>query len=163
VCSISISSKSTSISNNRVTCQFSIKSEASLVPLIGLLGTFQERVDCSGEMSGKGHLCDGCSVCKGNGSTCNSDCDLAVASGRQFDDCQMCGGSTFYFSGKHLGLPWQEDIDESNSRPFISETDFKEKYCPGYFELVLVSFLSWFFHAVSCSYSCVCVSFGSGQ
>ncbi len=128
VCKISQNAPFFSITNNRVTCRFSVISDASVVPSQGLLGTFQENVDCTGAMSGKGTLCDGCEVCQGNGSTCNADCDTAVASGRKYDDCQLCGGSTFFFPSNTDGLPWNPPV---NGPTTFREVDFKQKYCEG--------------------------------
>jgi hypothetical protein len=130
VCKISQYAPLFSITNNRVTCRFNVKSESSVVPNQGLLGTFQENVDCVGAMSGKGTLCDGCEVCQGNGSTCNSDCDTAVASGRKYDDCQLCGGSTFYHPNNTGGLPWNPAVVGPQT---FGEIDFKQTYCEGQF------------------------------
>jgi hypothetical protein len=136
VCKISQYAPLFSITNNRVTCRFNIKSEATVVPSKGLLSTFQENVDCTGAISGKGTMCDGCEVCFGNGSTCNADCDTAVASGRKYDDCQLCGGSTFYHPNNTNGLPWMPAVEKGKMQT-LEEFAFKSKYCEG----VIGSFL----------------------
>jgi len=111
-----------------------VVSAASVLPYSGLLGTFQETVDCTGAMSGLGTLCDGCDVCKGNGSTCNADCDNAVASGRKYDDCNFCGGSTFYYPNQRDGLPWNPTLTIDDVSPSIAMSDFQATYCSGMFQ-----------------------------
>ena len=134
VCKISTRSKPVfTITNNRVACKF-VVSAASVLPYSGLLGTFQETVDCTGAMSGLGTLCDGCDVCKGNGSTCRADCDNAVASGRKYDDCNFCGGSTFYYPNQRDGLPWNPTLTIDDVSPSIAMSDFQATYCSGMFQ-----------------------------
>jgi hypothetical protein len=138
ICKISQVKPLFSVTNNRVTCEFVITSQESPVPSLGYLGTFQEFVDCTGAMSNRGTLCDGCDVCRGNGSTCNADCDTAVASGRKYDDCLICGGSTFYFPNKNSGLPWEQtEVTTDNPQEFDGLTDFQSRYCSGFLNLLV--------------------------
>ncbi len=132
VCRISKSKPVFAITNNRVVCKFVI-SAASILPYSGFLGVFQETVDCTGVMSGLGTLCDGCDVCQGNGSTCRADCDYAVASGRKYDDCKFCGGSTFYYPSNANGLPWDQAIDDGDSSS-AGISAFEASYCRGEFQ-----------------------------
>ncbi len=101
-----------------------------MVPSQGLLAMFQEFVDCTGAMNNMGTRCDGCNVCLGNGSSCNADCDTAVASGRKYDDCQLCGGSTFYQPSSQDGLPWRSFVGEEQA---LDKTAFRRKFCPGHY------------------------------
>ena len=158
VCLISKVPPVFSISNNKVTCKFVITSLASPVPNLGYLGTFQEFVDCTGAMSNRGTLCDGCDVCRGNGSTCNADCDNAVASGRKFDDCSICGGSTFYFPNKTFGLPWEANTDDQQMVDGLRV--FQSIYCPGSF---VRSVLRYSCHTLFYSHSHIYLSSGSSQ
>ncbi len=138
VCLISEAKPIFAITNNRVTCKFVITSEASKVPKQGLVATFLEIVDCTGAMSNTGTRCDGCDVCKGNGSTCNADCDTSVASGRKYDDCQLCGGSTFFYPGRSDGLAYQDGVTVDDDSQTLGSVLFQEKYCPG---LIFVIFI----------------------
>ena len=151
VCLISEAKPIFSITNNRVTCKFVITSEASKVPNQGLVATFLESVDCTGAMTNTGTRCDGCNVCKGNGSTCNADCDTAVASGRKYDDCQLCGGSTFFypdrsdglFVGRSDGLAYHDVIaNDDDYSQTLGSVLFQQKYCPGI--IFVISFLHLF-------------------
>jgi hypothetical protein len=143
VCLISEAKPIFAITNNRVTCKFVITSESSKVPNQGLVATFLESVDCTGAMTNTGTRCDGCNVCKGNGSTCNADCDTAVASGRKYDDCQLCGGSTFFYPDRIDGLAYQNAIDNADDdSQTLGSVLFQQKYCPGV--IFVISFLHLF-------------------